>query len=53
MIRLSTIEITVIRARILRGDRYHDIAADYRVDQGRLSDVEHGPIFPTIVPARL
>jgi hypothetical protein len=35
-------DIAIIKARILRGDLYHDIAADYRINQGRLSDVKHG-----------
>jgi hypothetical protein len=53
MKHLSPIEIAVIKARILRGDRYHDIGADYRVNIGRLSDLKHGRIFADISPADL
>ena len=53
MKHLTLPEIAVIKARILRGDRYQDIAADYRVNQGRLSDLKYGRIFPEIPPADL
>ncbi len=46
-------EIAVIKARIIRGDRYSDIASDYRINQGRLSDLKHGKIFGDIEPAKL
>ncbi len=53
MKHLSKIEIAFIKARILQGDRYHEIASDYRVNQGRLSDMKHGRLFPEIEPATL
>lgn len=53
MKHLSLIEIAVIKARILRGDKYHEIASDYRLNQGRLSDLKYGRIFPEVHPARL
>src|SRR5258705_151979 len=35
---LSIAEIAVIKARILRGDKYADIASDFRLNQGRRGD---------------
>lgn len=53
MKHLSKAEIAVIKARILRGDLYHEIASDYRINQGRLSDLRHGRIFADVRPANL
>lgn len=53
MKHLSFAEISVIKARIQRGDKYHDIASDYRINQGRISDLKFGRIFPEIAPAKL
>lgn len=53
MKHLSKAEIAIIKARILRGDRYSDIAADYRINIGRLSELKHGKIYPEIIPANL
>ena len=53
MKHLSLAEIAVVKARILRGDKYHEIASDYRINQGRLSDLKYERIFPDLVPATL
>ena len=53
MKHLSLVEIAVIKARILRGDRYHEIASDYRINQGRLSDLKYNRIHAGIHPATL
>lgn len=53
MTHLTLIEISVIKARILRGDRYQDIAADYRINQGRLSDLKYGRLHAEVPPADL
>ena len=53
MKHLSLVEISVIKGRILRGDRYADIAADYRINQGRIADLKFGRIFRDIAPAKL
>lgn len=53
MKHLSIAEIAVIKGRILRGDKYHDIAADFRINQGRIADLKFGRIHPDIEPARL
>lgn len=46
-------DIAIIKARILRGDLYHDIAADYRINQGRLSDLKYGRTRKHVRPATL
>jgi hypothetical protein len=51
MKHLSKAEIAIIKARILRGDLYSDIASDYRINQGRIADLKFGRIFPDVEPA--
>jgi hypothetical protein len=53
MKHLSLAEIAVIKARILRGDRYAEIAADYRINQGRIADLKFGRIFRDVEPTEL
>lgn len=53
MKNLSEAEIAVVKARILRGDKYSEIAADYRLNIGRLSDMKYGRICANIEPANL
>lgn len=53
MKHLSKAEIAVIKARILRGDKYSDIAADYRINQGRIADLKFGRVHPDVMPADL
>lgn len=51
MKHLSKAEIAIIKARILRGDKYAEIAADYRINQGRIADLKFGRIHKDIPPA--
>jgi len=53
MKHLSKAEIAVIKGRILRGDKYSEIAADYRLNQGRIADLKFGRIFPEVIAADL
>lgn len=53
MKNLSQVEISVIKARIIRGDKYSEIASDYRINQGRLADLKYGRIHSDIRPATL
>lgn len=53
MKHLSKIEIAVIKARILRGDKYAEIAADYRINQGRIADLKFGRIHRDVPAADL
>jgi hypothetical protein len=50
---LSVAEIAVIKARIIRGDKYSDIASDYRINQGRLSELKQGKIYHDVAPVDL
>jgi hypothetical protein len=50
---LEPSDIAVIKARILRGDKYSEIASDYRINQGRIADLKFGRIFPEIQAADL
>jgi hypothetical protein len=53
MKHLSRAEISIIKARIRRGDKYSEIAADYRINQGRISDLKFDRIrkYMDIPPA--
>jgi hypothetical protein len=53
MKHLSRAEIAIIKARIARGDKYSDIAADYRINQGRIADLKYGRIYREVEPADL
>lgn len=53
MKHLSITEIAIIKARILRGDKYHEIASDYRINQGRIADLKFGRIYKGVRPARM
>jgi hypothetical protein len=48
---LTDADIACIKARALRGDKYSDIASDYRLNQGRVADIKFGRIRPDIPPA--
>jgi hypothetical protein len=50
---LSDHDIATIKARALRGDKYAEIAANYRLNQGRVADIKSGRIRPDIAPAPL
>jgi hypothetical protein len=53
MKNLSKIEVSIIKARVVRGDPYVEIASDYRINQGRLSDLKFGRIYRDVKPADL
>ena len=50
---LSDEDIAIIKARIDRGERYAEIASDYRINQGRIADLKFGRIRSDIKPAKL
>ena len=47
---LTDNEIAIIKARILLGEKYADIASDYRLNQGRIADLKFGRIRPHVQP---
>ncbi len=48
---LTPEDAAVVKARLLRGDRQSEIAADYRVNGGRTSEINTGKRFAEIEPA--
>ena len=48
---LSAEQIATIKARIINGEKYSEIASDYRINQGRIADLKFGRRFPEISPA--
>lgn len=50
---LSEADIAIIKGRINRGDKYSEIASDYRINQGRIADLKFGRIRRSIPPATL
>lgn len=50
---LSEQDVAVIKARVLRGDMYSEIASDYRLNQGRIADIKFGRFGAHIAPADL
>jgi hypothetical protein len=48
---LSDEDLANIKARIKRGDKYAEIASDYRINQGRIADLKFGRIRPDIMAA--
>jgi hypothetical protein len=53
MKHLSKAEIAIIKARIIRGDKYAEIASDFRINQGRIADLKFGRIHKEVEPADL
>jgi hypothetical protein len=49
--RLSAEEAGIVKAMLARGDRHHDIAAWFGVNQGRIAEVKGGELFPDVSPA--
>ena len=50
---LTIADVAVIKARIIRGEKYSEIAADYRLNQGRIADIKFGRAFSEVKPAEL
>ena len=49
--RLSDADASVVKGMIRRGDRHHDIAAWFGVNQGRIAEVKDGDKFPHVPSA--
>ncbi len=43
-------DAALIRGMIKRGDRHHDIAAFFGLNQGRIAEVKNGKRFPEVLP---
>lgn len=44
-------DVALIRGMLKRGDRHHDIAAFFGLNQGRIAEVKDGTRFPDVPPA--
>ncbi|POR51927.1 hypothetical protein [Bosea psychrotolerans] len=49
---LTKQDAALIRGMIFRGDRHHDIAAFFGVNQGRIAEIKDGSRFPGVLPAK-
>jgi hypothetical protein len=50
---LTDEDVANIKARIDRGDKYSEIASDYRINQGRIADLKFSRVRPEIKAAKL
>jgi len=48
---LTPAQVAAIKSRINRGEKYSEIAADYRLNQGRIADIKFGRAFPEVKAA--
>jgi len=49
--RLSAADAAVVKAMLSRGDRQSDIAAFFKVNAGRISEINTGKRFVTVMAA--
>ncbi len=50
-IRLSRTDAAIVKGMLARGDRQSDIAAYFKVNGGRISEVNTGRMFAGVTPA--
>ena len=50
-LKLTASDAALIRGMVRRGDRHHDIAAFFGVNQGRVAEIKDGTRFPGIPAA--
>ncbi|KJS34163.1 MAG: hypothetical protein VR70_18465 [Rhodospirillaceae bacterium BRH_c57] len=50
---LTPKEVASIKARIFNGEKQHRIAADYDLNQGRISEIKTGKRFADIRPTEV
>jgi len=48
---LTPHDVSIIKARLLRGEFEHRIAADYGLNQGRICEIAKGKRFAHVLPA--
>jgi len=49
---LTEADAALIKGMLLRGDRHHDIAAFFGVNQGRIAEIKNGSRFTEVVAER-
>ncbi len=50
---LTPEQVSTIKARLARGDYQHRIAADFDLNQGRISEIATGKRFADVPPASM
>lgn len=50
---LTPEEVSIIKTRIARGEFQHRIAADFDLNQGRISEIATGKRFAHVLPAEM
>jgi hypothetical protein len=50
-LRLTAIDASIVKGMIARGDRHHDIAAWFGVNQGRVAEVNSGAVYADVPTA--
>lgn len=50
---LTAADASLIKGMLLRGDRHHDIAAFFGVNQGRVAEIKDGTKFRDVTSADL
>lgn len=48
---LTPQQVSIIKSRLARGDFQHRIAADFDLNQGRISEIATGKRFADVLPA--
>jgi hypothetical protein len=48
---LTEADAALVKGMLNRGDRHHDIAAFFGVNQGRIAEIKDGSRFPTVEAA--
>lgn len=48
---LTPEQVSIIKSRLARGDYQHRIAADFDLNQGRISEIATGKRFAAVPPA--
>ncbi|MGM4955714.1 hypothetical protein ACT4MK_10190 [Bradyrhizobium barranii] len=49
---LTEEQVAIIKKRINDGEKYSEIAADYRLNQGRIADIKFGRAYPHVPAAK-
>jgi len=53
IVNLTPEQVSIIKARLDQGEYQHRIAADFDLNQGRISEIATGKRFADVAPASL
>lgn len=51
--KLTPEQVSIIKSRLAQGDYQHRIAADFALNQGRISEIATGKRFADVLPASM